>query len=168
MHLPQCERGVGQAAPLLPLLLLLQQSLLPVMFELLDPRHRCLPLQQNAGASWLQYRSLHYSSFSGASKPAYMMQRMHKAYTLAGGASITPCSRPASPLCSPALPLSPVPGACWRLVCLALCFAPGASWPCCSCSFSAALSTTFTHCMRVSHSAVVSAHIAIRLIVLSI
>ena len=151
MHLPQCERGVGQAAPLLSLLLLLLQSLLPIVFELFDPGHWRLPLQQNAGSSRLQYRSLRYSSFSGATKLVYLMQRMCKAYALVRGASITPCSRPASLPSSPALPLSPVPVASWRLVSLALCFAPGASWPCCSCSFSAALSTAFASCIRVSH-----------------
>ena len=89
MDLPQCERGVGQAAPLLPLLFLLLQGLLPVVFEFLDPCHWRLPLQQDAGGSRLKYRSLHYSSFSGASKPAYLMQGMCRANTLVGGRCLT-------------------------------------------------------------------------------
>ena len=158
MHLLQCERGVGQAAPLLSLLLLLLQRLLPFVFELLDPRYWRLPLQQSAGESWLQYRSLLYHSCSGANKSAHLMQTLCRAYTLVGGASITPCSRPASPPCSTAPPLLPVPGASWRLISLALCSAPGESWPCCSCSFLVALSTAFAGCTHVSHTSVLPGH----------
>ena len=76
MYLPQCKRGVGQAAPLLSLPLLLLQSLLPVVFKFLYPRHWRLPLQRNAGSSRLQCRSWCYRSFSSASKSAYLIWMM--------------------------------------------------------------------------------------------